>query len=82
MNQNTTIITMTIHQFVFIWDLIIKEQLSDCNSNIISIEVDASIKMLELDNNKKSYLYKYKRLVKRFMYLWCDIRLDIAFIVR
>lgn len=41
-----------------------------------------SIEMIDQENYKKANLYKYQRLVKKLIYLSCETRPDIVFVLR
>ncbi len=50
---------MMINQSVFIQDLILKEDLIDCNIPAILMKAGFLIEMLDFDNYKKTKPYKY-----------------------
>lgn len=73
--------TMKINQSVFIRDLVIKEELTDCNVNVILIKAGSTIEITGLKDYKETELCEYQYLISKFMYLACETRSDIAFVV-
>ena len=55
--------TMKIDQSAFIRNLVIKEDLTNCNTSIILIKAGLSIKMLDLDDNKETDFHEYQYLI-------------------
>lgn len=45
---------MKIDQLVFIWDLVIKKKLMNCNVNIIPIKVGSYIEIIDLENYEEA----------------------------
>lgn len=78
---NPSIQTLKINQSSFICNLVIKENLINCNSNVISMKAGSAIKMIKHDNYKDTKIKPYQHLIGKLMYLACDKRPDIAFIV-
>lgn len=72
---------MKIYQSVFVRDQVIEEKFTNCNTNIIPIKVGSCIKMIDIEDYKKADLRIYQKLIKKLIYLLCDIRLDIAFVI-
>lgn len=79
--RDTAARTMKIDQSAFIRDLIIEEELIECNANFIPMKTGSSIEMPEPDDYNKIDIYTYQRLIGKLMYLACGTRLDIAFVV-
>lgn len=52
--------TMKIDQSAFIKDLVIKESLIDCNTNIISIKVSSAIEMSKSNDYDKTDIHTYQ----------------------
>lgn len=50
---------MKIYQLVFVRNLIIEKELIDCNTNVIPIKRDLSIKMIDSEDYKKANLHTY-----------------------
>lgn len=73
--------TMKIDQSAFIRDLIEEESMSDCNSVNIPMKAGNFIDIPEADNYEEADLKTYQRLVGKLMYLLCETRPDIAFVV-
>lgn len=72
---------MKIDQSVFVQDLVIKEQLTDYNANVIPMKTSSSIDISDLKDYEEIDLYIYQRLIKKLIYLRYDTRPDIAFVV-
>lgn len=72
---------MKIHQLAFIWNLVIKEELTNYNANIISIKAGLSIKMTDSEDYEEVNLHIYQKLIQKFIYLLYSTRLDIAFVI-
>lgn len=72
---------MKIYQLAFVRDLVIEKRLTNCNANIIFMNVEFFIKMTDLENYKEANLYIYQRLVGKLIYFWYNIRLDIIFVL-
>lgn len=51
---------MKIDYSAFIWDPIIDENLSDCNTNVVAMKVNSAIDMIETDVYKKEDLHTYQ----------------------
>ena len=66
-NQDTAVGTIKIHQSAFVQDLVIKEGLTDYNSNIIPMKAGLSIEMSEPENYGEADLRSYQRLVGKLM---------------
>lgn len=79
--RNIAMRIMTIDQSAFIRDLIIKEGLEECNVNVIPIKTCSTIEMLDLNDYDKTNLYKYQCLIGKLMYLLCETKPNIAFVV-
>lgn len=73
--------TIKIHQSAFVGDLIIKKELTNCNTNVIPMKAGSSIKMTDLENYNETDLHMYQKLVRKLMYLWYGIKPDIAFAI-
>lgn len=73
--------TIKIDQSVFIRDLVIKKRFTECNTNVIPMKAGSVIKIIKLDNYEETELREYERLIGKLMYLACDIRLNIAFVL-
>lgn len=72
---------MEINQLAFIKDLIIEEDLTKCNFNIIFIKIGSFIKIIELDNYEKVELQLYQYFIGKLIYFVFNIRPDIMFVV-
>lgn len=72
---------MKIHQSVFVRDLVIEKIFTDCNTNVIPIKAGSYIEITDLRDYKEANLHMYQRLVRKLIYLSCDTRPDIIFIV-
>lgn len=72
---------MKIDLSVFIKDLMIDKGLIKYNGNIISIKTGLVIEMLDLKDKRKTDLYKYQQLIGKLIYLVCEIKPNILFIV-
>ena len=79
--QDTAASTMKIHQSVFIQDLVIKEGLTNCNANVIPMKAGSSIEMSDPEDYEEVDLHTYQKLVEKLMYLSCNTKPDISFIV-
>lgn len=73
--------TMKIDQSAFIRDLVMEENLSDCNANVALMKAGSAIDMTKADDYKEEDLHTYQRLIGKLMYLACGTRPDIAFAV-
>ena len=73
--------TIKINQSAFIRDLVIEEKLTECNANVILIKTGLAIKIFNPDDYDEIDLYRYQCLIGKLMYLACEIRPDIAFVV-
>lgn len=73
--------TLKINQSSFICNLVIEENLIDCNSNIIPMKASSAIKIIKHDNYKIIEIKPYQHLMRKFMYLTCGIWPNIAFII-
>lgn len=82
MNWDTIVGIMKVYQLAFVWDLVIEEGLINCNTNVIIMRADWSIKMTNPEDYDNTDLYIYQKFVEKLMYFSWDIRLDITFIVR
>lgn len=72
---------MKIHQLAFIRDLVIEQELTNCNANVNLIKAGLFIKMIDLEDHKKVDLHKYYRLIGKLMYLSCRTKSNITFVV-
>lgn len=79
--RDTVVRTMKVDQSAFIRDLVIKEELIELNANFITIRARSAIKMIDPGNYKVTELCELKYLIGK-LYLACDTRPDIAFVVR
>lgn len=66
---------------VFIRDLVTEEGLTKCNVNIIPIKISFFIDMIKSDNYEETKFHSYHRLICKLIYLTCNIRPDIVFII-
>lgn len=73
--------TMKIDQSIFIQDLVINKNLSECDANVISIKADSAIDMIGANVYKEEDFHIYQQLIEKLMYLACGIRPDIMFAV-
>ncbi len=73
--------TLKIDQSSFTRDLVIKESLTNCNSNIIPMKAGSAIEMIEHDDYEDTEIKQYQHLIGKLLYLACGTRPDIAFIV-
>lgn len=73
--------TMKIDQSAFIRDLVMDEDLSDYNANVVPIKAGSAIDMSDVDAYEQENLHTYQRLIGKLMYLACGTRPDIAFAV-
>lgn len=73
--------TIKIHQSAFVKDLVIKKRLTNYNANVILMKVGSSIERTESENYEKANFYTYQRLIKKLIYLLCNTRPDISFVV-
>ncbi len=73
--------TLKIDQSSFIRNLIIEKNLTNCNSNIIPMKAGSAIEMIEHNNYEDTEIKPYQHLIGKLMYLACDTKPDIAFIV-
>lgn len=72
---------MKIDQSIFIKDLVIKKSLTDYNAIGILMKTSLAIDMFNTDDYKKTTFYKYQRLIGRLIYLICETRPNIIFVV-
>ena len=72
---------MKLDQSTFIRNLVIEENLSDYNANVISMKAGSVINMSEANDYKEENLHMYQRLIGKLIYLACGTRPDIAFAV-
>lgn len=54
--RDTAVRTMKIDQSAFIIDLIIEEELIECNTNVIPIKAGSAIEMIKLNNDEETNL--------------------------
>ncbi len=80
-SRNNTSGTMKIDQSAFIRDLVIEEELTECNANVIPMKAGSTIEMLKPENYEEADLRMYQRLIDKLIYLACGTRPDIAFVV-
>ena len=73
--------TMKIDQSAFIRDLVMEENLSDCNANVVPMKAGSAIDMSDVDAYEEEDLHTYQRLIGKLMYLACGTRPDIAFAI-
>ena len=73
--------TMKIDQSAFIWDLVMEENLYDCNANVVPIKTGSAIDISDVNAYKEKDLYTYQQLIGKLMYLACKTRPDIAFAI-
>lgn len=73
---------MNINQLAIISNQVINKKLTECNINIISINVGFIIKILDPKNSNKTNIYKYKCLIGKLMYLVYETKLDNAFAIK
>lgn len=66
----------------FIQDLVIKEDLTEYNTNVIPIKTSFSIKMIESNSYEEAESWLYYCFIGKLMYLVYGTRSDIAFAVR
>lgn len=71
-----------IDQSAFIRDLIKEEGMQDYNSVDTPIKIGNFIEMSGKDDYKKVDLKTYQQLIGKLMYLSCNTRPDISFVVR
>lgn len=81
-NRDTAKGTMKIDQSAFIRDLVIKEKLTDCIANTISMKAGSSIEMGDLEDYKETDLWTYQQLIGKLIYLAYSTRPNITFVVR
>lgn len=79
--RNPSTQTLKIDQSSFICDLIIEENLINCNSNVIPMKARSAIEMIKHDDYEDTKIKPYQYLISKPMYLVCGTRPDIAFIV-
>ena len=79
--RNPSTQTLKIDQSSFIRDLVIEENLTNCNSNIIPMKAGSAIEMIKHDDYEDIEIKPYQHLIDKLMYLACGTRPDIAFIV-
>ena len=72
---------MKIDQSAFIWDLVIEENLSNCNANVVLMKAESAINMSNVDAFKEKNLHSYQQLIDEQMYLLYKIKPDIAFAI-
>ena len=73
--------TIKINQSAFIQDLVIEENLFDCNANVVPMKIKSAINMSDVDVYKEEDLHTYQQLIGKLMYLACGTRPDIAFAI-
>ncbi len=73
--------TLKIDQSSFIRDLVIEENLTNCNSNVIPMKAGSAIEMIKHDDYKDTEIKLYRHFIDKLMYLACGTRPDIALIV-
>lgn len=66
---------------MFIKDLVIREGLIECNTNVISMKVSSSIKITDPKNYKETNLRIYQQHIRKIINLACRMRPHIAFAV-
>ena len=79
--RNPSTQTLKIDQSSFIRDLVIEENLTNCNSNVIPMKTGSAIEMIKHDDYEDTEIKPYQHLIGKLMYLACGTRPDIAFIV-
>ena len=72
---------MKIDQAAFTKNLVIKKDLINYNINFRSIKTGFFIEIIELDDYKKEKLWPYLYLISKLIYLACDTKIYIAFII-
>lgn len=70
-----------IDELAFIHNLVKDKSMRDCNPVSTPMKADNFIKMQRKDNYKKINLKIYQWLIGKLMYLSCDTRSDISFVV-
>ena len=73
--------TMKIDQLAFIRNLVEDEGMRDCNSVSTLIKAGNFIEMQGKDDCKEVDLKVYQRLIGKLMYLSCETRPNISFVV-
>ena len=81
LTRDTVARIMKIDQSAFIRDLIIKERLTKCNTNVIPMKAGSSIKMSESDDYDKTDIHTYQQLIGKLIYLACGTRPNIVFAI-
>ena len=72
---------MKIDQPAFIQDLVMEENLSNCNANVVPIKARSAINMSDVDAYEEEDLHTYQQLIAKLIYLTCGTRPDIAFAI-
>lgn len=58
-----------------------EEGLTNCNNNVIFMNIRLVIEITNLEDYKETKFREYQCLISKLMYLTCGIRLDITFVV-
>lgn len=79
--QNWDAGILKIDQSAFIYNLLKKENLTDCNTINIPMKARNFIEMLKEDDYEKTNIKVYQYLIGKLMYTSCGTRPDITFVV-
>lgn len=66
---------------MFIYNLMIKENLSDCNINMSPMKAAFAINMSKTNNYEKKDLYIYPHFIRKLIYFAYEKKRNIVFIV-
>lgn len=81
-NQDTASGTMKISQSAFIQDLIIEEELTECNANVILMKASSVMEMTEPKDYEEANLRTYQRFISKLIYRAYGTRPNISFAIR
>lgn len=77
--RNPVLGNIKIDQSVFIRNLVIEEELLNCNAIIILMKGDLIIDMPDTDDYEATKLHEYQQLIGKLMYLICETKPNIIF---
>ena len=73
--------TLQINQKVYVQIILEKEEMTNCQLVSILIKSEFFITLDESGDEEKIDMWVYQVIVRKLMYLVCNIRSDISFIV-
>ena len=71
-----------IDQKGYIWDLLKSEGMTLSHLIVLPVKTGSTLFLDQISDYQQAKLTTYQQLVEKFMYLSCETRPDIAFVVR